>query len=58
MELAVLVTECYPEHKWDMRKLIRHAKPIKSSQQLLCKIVKELLPTEGKVVAYYFNFKL
>lgn len=45
--LASLLMRVYPEHKWDIDKLVRQSGPIKSSQRILYCIVQELYPTEG-----------
>ena len=44
---ASLLMRVYPEHYWDVDKLLKQ-RPIKSSQRMLYKILLELFPNEGR----------
>jgi hypothetical protein len=46
-DLAAVLSRVYPEHKWEMEKLLRQSGPIKSSQRLLRLAVEEIFPSEG-----------
>lgn len=46
-DLARVILRVYPDHKWDITKLLRQAGPIKSAQRMLAVAVQQLFPGTG-----------